>query len=630
MKKTLILTLCFFLATSTLPSFVDNAKLGPFGVDVVSAATDEAPAESGTASPAPSTQNSSWKPSTAQYSSSASLQVSSLSEITRMLTFGSYGDDVKLVQTCLNNNGSKLIVDGIFGDQTSNAVKRFQAANGLTADGIVGPKTLATLAPLSPKPASLETTATAATPAVPVDVVTSASVTDSAAVFEKSLGVDGKWIICTTKDLVTDKELVLEGEFKNGKKNPDGTDAIQRKIGLYTQDDKHNVTARFTLTAPKLTIKSPNARIQSGTFKGDLYVSVPKFQLVDAKVDGNIYFTSQEAKDTFTMDAKSSVTGSQILVEIDAVTTASIVDTAAAFEKAISKDGSWIPCIIRDLTINKDLVLEGEFKNGKKNPDGSDAIQRKIALYSQDDKHVVTRRFTLTAPKLTVKSPNARIQGGIFKGDLYVATPDFLLTDATVRGNVYVSAPNFQMTKNSKIEGNVYFSTEELKNTFKVDATSSVQSQELILVDTVTTASVVDNADDLVKAMGTQGQWIPCTTKDIITDKEIVLEGAFENGKKDSSGNNAIQRKIALYTQDDNHVVLQRFLLLAPKLTIKSPNARIQNGTFKGDIYVAAANFQLVGAVVEGNVYFTNKLAQDTFTMDAKSFVTGKKELKTN
>lgn len=145
------------------------------------------------------------------------------------------------------------------------------------------------------------------------DAVASASVTDNVDVFAKTLGKDGKWIICATKDLTTTKELVLDGDFTNGKKDANGKDTIQRKIALYTQDDKKNVTARFTLTAPKLTIKSPEARIQSGTFKGDLYVSAKNFQLVDAKVDGNVYFTTDEAKSTFKMDEKSSVTGKQEL-----------------------------------------------------------------------------------------------------------------------------------------------------------------------------------------------------------------------------------------------------------------------------------------------------------------------------
>lgn len=145
------------------------------------------------------------------------------------------------------------------------------------------------------------------------DAVSSASVTDNVDVLIKSLGKNGKWIVCTTKDLSTTKEIVMEGEFKNGKKDANGNDAIQRKLALYTQDDNKNVTARFTLTAPKLTIKSPEARIQSGTFKGDVYVSVKNFQLVDAKIDGNLYFTTDEAKSTFKMDAKSSVTGKQEL-----------------------------------------------------------------------------------------------------------------------------------------------------------------------------------------------------------------------------------------------------------------------------------------------------------------------------
>ena len=109
------------------------------------------------------------------------------------------------------------------------------------------------------------------------------------------------------------KELVLDGEFKNGKKDSAGKYIIQRKIALYTQDANKTVTNRYNLTAPKLTINSPNARIQSGTFKGDLYVSAPNFQLVDATVDGNVYFTTDEAKSTFTMDATSKVNGKQEL-----------------------------------------------------------------------------------------------------------------------------------------------------------------------------------------------------------------------------------------------------------------------------------------------------------------------------
>ena len=67
------------------------------------------------------------------------------------------------------------------------------------------------------------------------------------------------------------------------------------------------------MTAPKLTFNSPKGSIEHGTFKGDLYVSANDFQLKDATVEGNVYFTTDEAKSTFKMDDKSKVTGVQEL-----------------------------------------------------------------------------------------------------------------------------------------------------------------------------------------------------------------------------------------------------------------------------------------------------------------------------
>lgn len=54
---------------------------------------------------------------------------------------GATGDTVKKLQTELNRAGAKLKVDGIFGNDTYNAVVAFQSVRGLTVDGVVGPKT---------------------------------------------------------------------------------------------------------------------------------------------------------------------------------------------------------------------------------------------------------------------------------------------------------------------------------------------------------------------------------------------------------------------------------------------------------------------------------------------------------
>lgn len=51
------------------------------------------------------------------------------------------GDDVKDLQTALNNRGFKLTADGIFGLGTKTAVQDFQSSVGLKPDGVVGPKT---------------------------------------------------------------------------------------------------------------------------------------------------------------------------------------------------------------------------------------------------------------------------------------------------------------------------------------------------------------------------------------------------------------------------------------------------------------------------------------------------------
>ena len=74
------------------------------------------------------------------------ITISKYNQVQALSKYGSRGDEVKQIQTKLKRwgyyNGN---IDGIYGSQTQAAVKSFQKKNGLTVDGIAGPKTLAAM-----------------------------------------------------------------------------------------------------------------------------------------------------------------------------------------------------------------------------------------------------------------------------------------------------------------------------------------------------------------------------------------------------------------------------------------------------------------------------------------------------
>ena len=63
-----------------------------------------------------------------------------------MLRKGNTGDAVKTLQAKLNALGYDCgTVDGVFGNNTYNAVVKFQTAMGIGVDGVVGAQTWAKL-----------------------------------------------------------------------------------------------------------------------------------------------------------------------------------------------------------------------------------------------------------------------------------------------------------------------------------------------------------------------------------------------------------------------------------------------------------------------------------------------------
>lgn len=135
------------------------------------------------------------------------------------------------------------------------------------------------------------------------DAVTSASVTDDVNVLVNALKADGTWIAAALNDMVYDGEILVDGEFTN-------KDKVDRKLALYTQDKDRVITAQYTLTAPKMIVKSPNFRIGGGIFIGDIYVQAEGFKLDKAStVIGNIVFETQAYMDSYTQDETATLQG---------------------------------------------------------------------------------------------------------------------------------------------------------------------------------------------------------------------------------------------------------------------------------------------------------------------------------
>lgn len=66
-------------------------------------------------------------------------------EPTKNVKLNTRGNDAKWCQYALNKKGAHLIVDGIFGVKSVDALKQFQFSHGLVSDGICGEKTRAAL-----------------------------------------------------------------------------------------------------------------------------------------------------------------------------------------------------------------------------------------------------------------------------------------------------------------------------------------------------------------------------------------------------------------------------------------------------------------------------------------------------
>jgi hypothetical protein len=274
----------------------------------------------------------------------------------------------------------------------------------------------------------------------------------------EALGPDGAWIVIWTDDVTVGDEIVVAGEVYED----EDADAPRRKIALYEQDSQRNVTARHTLTTPRLIIRHVNTRIQAGRVSGDVYVEADGFELTSgAIINGNLYFADEGVRESASISDDSTVMGEiRTADSVDAVSrpTELTATDASNLQDAVGQDGAWIVLWEDDMTVDQDVVIFGAVYQNE----GADAPRRKLALYEQDSDRNVTARHTLTVPRLVVHHLNTRIQGG------------------TVAGDVYVEDRGFELTGGATIDGDLYFATEALRESATIADDSSVTGDILI------------------------------------------------------------------------------------------------------------------------------------------------------
>jgi predicted small lipoprotein YifL/cytoskeletal protein CcmA (bactofilin family) len=272
---------------------------------------------------------------------------------------------------------------------------------------------------------------------------------------QDALGPDGSWIVIFTDDVTVGEELTVAGEVYE----EEGADAPRRKIALYEQDADRNVTARHTLTTPRLIIEHENTRIQSGEVAGDVFVNAAGFELTGGgTINGNLYFASEEFRDGANITDDSTVMGEiRIGSPADAVSrpTQLTATDAASVDEALGVDGPWIILFEGDVSVDSDVVIVGAVYEEA----GAEAPRRKLALYAQDADRNVTARYTLSAPRVIVHHLNTRVQAG------------------TIAGDVYVEEEGFELTSGATIDGDLSFADEALQASSSISDDSTVTGE---------------------------------------------------------------------------------------------------------------------------------------------------------
>ena len=199
---------------------------------------------------------------------------------------GSRGEEVRALQRILIDLGYlKGDADGIFGNQTEKAVRRFQWKNGLKADGLAGTRTRSALAS-----AKGGNSAPAAETAAQVQTPVQAPVQAQAKAYKPTTLYNG----CSGEEVrVLQQALIDLGYFEG---TADGTFGDQTEAAVRAFQSANGLKAdglAGTKTRLKLD-KAQTRRVNSGS--SSTYVDIPAGQLAEINPQGGADWGALEQK----------------------------------------------------------------------------------------------------------------------------------------------------------------------------------------------------------------------------------------------------------------------------------------------------------------------------------------------
>ena len=127
---------------------------------------------------------------------------------------------------------------------------------------------------------------------------------------ELAIALKEDYSITIKNDINSSNELIIEGDFsKTDTTEGNKVTHVGRKLNLFHIDSDNNTINNYTLSVPKLVIKSNDTTIKGGKIKGDIYVEAKGVILDDTKLQGNIYFKDEKLKETFKLKNTATVSG---------------------------------------------------------------------------------------------------------------------------------------------------------------------------------------------------------------------------------------------------------------------------------------------------------------------------------